>query len=115
MLTIGVIVIVYNFFDAHIVRPVNDGVKTVLIKTPVGRDILDSVFAIDVERPEYQNDRGGVGTDAVRKTLDERYPVTFLQIQESAEMTGHCHLSPASDFTGNHLIFPFLPDISLFC
>jgi uncharacterized membrane protein len=94
VLTIGVIVIVYNFFSSNIVDPVNDGIEAILMRTGPGRSALESVFGIDVHDPMYQrngpprnpgdppadplyNSRGGlknVNWERVREDLDRRYP-----------------------------------------
>jgi uncharacterized membrane protein len=49
VLTIGVIVIVYNFFANSIVEPVNRGIRTFLSGTWPGRQVLDLVLEADIE------------------------------------------------------------------
>jgi uncharacterized membrane protein len=49
VLTIGVIVIVYNFFADSIVAPVNRGIRTFLVSTWPGRQVLDIVLEADLD------------------------------------------------------------------
>lgn len=49
VLTIGVIVIVYNFFADSIVKPVNQGIRAFLVSTWPGKQILDLVLEVDVD------------------------------------------------------------------
>jgi len=49
VLTIGVIVIVYNFFADSIVGPVNRGIRAFLAGTWPGRQILDFVLEADID------------------------------------------------------------------
>lgn len=81
VLTIGVLVIVVNFFSDNIVGPVNDGIETFLMKTKPGRSVLDSVFAIDVHAETYRitdkRRREGsenIDYEEVRRDLDKVYP-----------------------------------------
>ena len=55
VLTIGVIVIVYNFFADSIVEPVNRGIRAFLIGTWPGKRILDMVLEVDVDGRSRQD------------------------------------------------------------
>ncbi len=83
VLTIGVLVIVYNFFAQYVVAPVNQGIEAFLLDTDPGNRLLESVFAIDVHaetyripatNPDYRVGRENIRWDQVRKDLDEKYP-----------------------------------------
>jgi len=85
---------------------------------------MDNLLAYGVEilRPRYGDAAAQIQKGLLDRmenqffsALDKGDPVSLLQIQESAELMGECHLAPASDFAGYHLIFPFLPDIFTMC
>jgi uncharacterized membrane protein len=64
VLTIGVIVIVYDFFADSIVEPVNRGIRAFLVGTWPGKRILDLVLDVDVDGRTRQE---------LAKILDEAY------------------------------------------
>lgn len=84
VLTIGVLVIVLNFFSDNMVGPVNDGIETFLMKTRTGRSVLDSIFAIDVHAETYRIVEGqdkrwrsgeeNIDYEEIRRDLDKVYP-----------------------------------------
>ena len=88
VLTIGVILIVVNFFSKNIVGPVNASIKGLLIETGPGQAVLDSVFSIDVESEAYAHesgrDSGKTDWELVKKDLDDRYPSFFGVIMSLA-------------------------------
>ena len=53
VLTIGVILIVVNFFADNIVEPVNRSIRGFLVETGVGHSLMDAVFSIDIEAEQY--------------------------------------------------------------
>jgi len=53
VLTIGVIVIVVNFFADNIVEPVNKSIRGFLVNTRTGNVIMDAVFSVDVDSETY--------------------------------------------------------------
>ena len=79
VLTIGVLLIVWNFFADKIVNPVNDGIESFLMHTRPGNSVLESVFAIDVHADKYRWQARGdnIKWDLVRRDLDEVYPGIF--------------------------------------
>ena len=64
VLTIGVIVIVYNFFADSIVGPVNRGIRAFLSGTWPGRQVLDFVLEADID---------GLSREQTAKVLDQAY------------------------------------------
>jgi uncharacterized membrane protein len=83
VLTLAVILIVYNFFANKVVAPVNRGIQTVLVRTGPGRGVLDAVFGIDIWDEKYRipmGERGwkldaeNVDYDEVQTDLDAVYP-----------------------------------------
>ncbi|MHC4470475.1 MAG: DUF502 domain-containing protein [Planctomycetota bacterium] len=86
VLTLAVLVIVYNFFADNIVAPVNRGIQTILVRTGPGRAAIDGVFAIDVHDEKYRipmGERGwklgseNIDYKEVRADLDVVYPRIF--------------------------------------
>ena len=47
VLTIGVILIVVNFFSDNIVEPVNRSIRGFLVETSAGHVVMDAVFDVD--------------------------------------------------------------------
>lgn len=83
VLTLAVIVVVYNFFADNLVKPVNDGIETFFMKTGPGRNLMDSIFSIDVDAetyripasdPDYRVGSENIAWDQVKKDLDKVYP-----------------------------------------
>jgi uncharacterized membrane protein len=83
VLTIGVVVIVWGFFERNIVDPINDGIKALLVETEVGNEVMAAVFAIDVkaetyrigiDHPDYRVGEDRIDRDKVRRHLDDEYP-----------------------------------------
>lgn len=83
VLTLVVILIVYNFFDEHVVRPVNRGIETFLVRTSPGRQVLDAVFGIRPDdeayvirygEPGWKLDGENVNYELLKKDLGEVYP-----------------------------------------
>jgi uncharacterized membrane protein len=79
VLTIGVLVIVFNFFFHNIVDPVNGGIRTFLVETKPGHAVMDSVFSVDVEAATYRIDdtlgptKRNIDWKKVREDLDKVY------------------------------------------
>lgn len=79
VLTIGVIVVVWNFFAANLVEPVNDGIRTFLVDTGPGRSLLRGIFDIDVEDPKYEipatrEAPDGIDWPRIDRDLEAEYP-----------------------------------------
>jgi len=53
VLTIGVILIVVNFFAKNIVEPVNHSIRGFLVNTVPGNVVMDAVFSVDVDAEQY--------------------------------------------------------------
>ncbi|MEN8151468.1 MAG: DUF502 domain-containing protein [Planctomycetota bacterium] len=77
VLTIGVILIVVNFFSDKIVEPVNRSIRGFLVDTAAGHVVLDAVYGIDVDDENYKHpsglDAGKVDWDKVGDDLREAY------------------------------------------
>lgn len=72
VLTIGVILLVVNFFSRNIVEPVNDGIRGFLLHTGPGNSIMDAVYNLDPEN-YVDPDTGKVVWKEIEEDLDEAY------------------------------------------
>ena len=83
VLTIGVILIVVNFFSDNIVEPVNRSIRGFLVDTKPGHAVMYAIFDIDVDDEEYrltaaddefdEGRRRNVDWDEVAADLKEAY------------------------------------------
>jgi uncharacterized membrane protein len=72
VLTIGVILLVVNFFSRNIVEPVNGGIRGFLLHTGPGNAVMDAIYNLDPEN-YVDPDTGKVVWEEIEKDLDEAY------------------------------------------